>query len=336
MNVLICAGVRADEDQRPANVGDLALTDALAYGVKQRWPEAQVRSTLTGGGTVSADHIDRWIAVTTPSSLLKALRWSNMVLLGGGTMFQQDVPTGLLPSGVTRYVLAVTAGVLVTRRPMWVVGMGAERMSIWSRAASSLARRVARGVYARDFYSQVLLGPGSRLGADPIVLGDIEVVAAPEGLPRTHICLTRDASEVTIEQVGRALGGHPGEVILVRMDQRPQTDEWALAALRRRRAEIRSPAPVGGHWRPTAERIQAGDLVISMRLHLLWMGALRGARLIAIDSSPKLRSFAAEMGIPLWDGRSPLELEAASAVDADRLSVARTRAAQMLDSLETS
>lgn len=327
MRVLVVSGDRSDPDGHPINLGDALLTDALLHGLRSRGHEA-VAADLGPG---AASRTDRASAAGL-SGLRRLVAGSDAVVVGGGTLIQQDSARPLR-SGMVRLVGATCAMARFTGRPVALFGVGVEpvddRLTRWLYSLTLPPGRV----WLRDQESVSLLRSSlrrnARLTADACWLGpDIRsnqtmrnntVTLAlhyrhAAGVRADHVATLATTSEVTFLAMSRH-GEHSDAGSL----PTPVRDQLA-------RVDAVDPATALGV-------IANGKSVLASRMHALYLAAMTQTPMTAIADSPKLRSFVDEFGVPHARSLDEAVHLAPALADREAVDRARHRAQTGLDAL---
>ncbi|MEV8136179.1 polysaccharide pyruvyl transferase family protein [Microbacterium aurantiacum] len=312
------------------NLGDAFLTDALLGEIAARGHEAHA---IDFGGARAAGGGDR-----SPAQGLKDLhrhvRSSDLVIVGGGTMLQDDATDRLL-AGLPRLCAVTRASAWLARRPLAYFGVGCDpvdrlsarallriavsRSSVWVRETNSLERVRALG------------SQNAQLAADACLLPNVDqLLPAPSDRSGAAIALNfRD--EVELTPIALNALRKMGPLVVIGMSQGS-----ALADVGPHTRSLVAPSeliPEPASWRTAASAIGKSSMLVASRMHALYMAALMGTPVIALGRSAKVRSFAEEFRVPRADSLAGLDLGLARPADPDRLLAARKRAVNGLDSI---
>lgn len=304
---VLIASAAAWDGTVPRNLGDEALTAGLAAAITRRGH--RVVSSLNGVEGSDRLPADR-VCLSRPSLLVAAVRRCDLVVLGGGTLLAAHVDgaTGRLPRGHPRYLGAVAAAARAARRPVALVGVGAER---WPTGAEEwLLRRVVRGasaLFLRDDDSVALVaartGRRGRVSGDAFFGGDV-----PPPVPTARrsgeavVALSGRTSRQEVAAVAaHLLHHHEGPVLVRRMDQAGDDDLVAHDLVARLLSAGRQAyvAPRASSWSFVYQEVAHANLLVASRLHALVFAARARTPSVAVGSSPKVRTFAAEADVPL-------------------------------------
>jgi polysaccharide pyruvyl transferase CsaB len=321
------------------STGDEAILAALVSGLAARRSGVRlVAASGDPGQTRQRQGVDA-VDLRDPLSLVEAVRQSDVVVIGGGGLFQDDAgvesPTLLTPGhgGVTLYagpaVLAAAA-----RKPYALHGLGVGPLA--SEPARHIVRAVASGasrISVRDEASRELLtaigaaGPAVSVAADPAFLVSSEHVRPEDVLigmgieprppivgvalrpwaggtePRAWESAVVSALDSLVEATGATL-------LFVPFEKGPgsEDDDFALASrIRRRLARADRAAVLSGLLAPsdTASLLGGCDLVVAMRLHAAVFAIAGQVPVVALGYDPKVEGLLARAG--LGDLLEPIE-----------------------------
>ncbi len=255
-----------------------------------------------------------------PGELLRALRSSRSLLLGGGGLLQD---TTSLRSPFYYWAIVKTASLLGTLP--WCFGQSVGPLR--SRPGRILARsamRACRVRFVRDVRSRSLLQSwGLESGLSPDLV--LSLHSVPTEGKKGYILVNirpwsgnlperlADAARVLSRESGCPLCG----VAL---------DAGDLDLMERFRREGRLPAamPVS-LLRPASvgKVMSSGRMALGMRLHFNVLALIYGLPCTAVPYDPKVESFAADWDIPVWRGEGPLPAPGGSAGSPQELERAR-------------
>ena len=347
--ILVCSAAGLLAPEVHLNVGDEALTTWLAGAIASRLPGARVEATLNPG-PAGVEHVPAGRVPVRPyHRLAKAISRSDIVVLGGGTLLQEDYKDYPILSGLLRYVTFVAAVAKLTRVPTVFVGVGVEALTKRnSRRAARAVTRSAAAVSVRDEYSARLLEQVA--GRKPIVGSDVMFLSgpplhSPASPPRSGhvvVSLRGDAPDSLVEHLAQVLEKtmeDGGSVSLVATHRDAHDDPAALERLRSRLppdADV-TTLPLTASWKQILDVMAVADVCVGMRLHFLIFAALLERRTVALTSSstPKSMSFVNDLGlasVPVEAdaARITAALAAAQPPDPQRVAVLRERADLML------
>ena len=320
------------------NTGDEAILASLVSGLSRLRPGTRLIVVSGDPAETRRQHGVEAVDWLDPAAIADAVRRSDLVVVGGGGLFQDYWgvdPETLLTSrhwGITFYagpaILAALSG-----KPLALHGLGFGPLS--SPESRRLAKAVAESASSlsvREEASRRLLmeegvaGSRIRVSADPAFLLDIEPLR-PDGVlsaagvepraPLAGVALrdwsldgdpavwekeTAAALDLFLEQTG-------GSILFVPLQRGTRAVEDDVAVAGRVRARLRNAerALVLGDVGPAAETasLLAGcDFIVGMRLHSLVFAAAAGVPAVGLAYDPKVsllleRLGCADLGLPL-------------------------------------
>ncbi|MHA3702262.1 polysaccharide pyruvyl transferase family protein [Jatrophihabitans sp. YIM 134969] len=321
--VLIVSSDRSGPQGLAINLGDCLLSDALADRVRAAGHAVEVADF---GSMPRAD--GSRVMLAGLGDLARAVRTADLVLVGGGTMLQDDTPEKRL-GGLPRLCLAVALVAVIARVPVAYIAVGCDPVKRWGqRLALTTAVRVAKEVWVRDARSQArvreMLHRRAELGADAALLlrtRDAGLTHNPRERSGCVIALNRvDAAKLDATVVS-ALGRRHGGVTFLSMDQGENADSESLTpeaakAFDTLTSNLTVDDAIGV--------IASARMVIASRMHALYIAALTETPMTAIGRATKVAAFADEFLIPVADEVS--EQAAGTLADSDVLGDAVSRA----------
>lgn len=300
MNVVVLSADRTLPSGHPANLGDAFLTDSLVESLA----EAQIDAVaLDFGSARKSVHAARR-RVSGLSGLARQVRSADAVVIGGGTLLQDD--SGGRIAGLPRLMAVASALGWALRTPVYFFGVGCDpikrpvprlllraalwRRRVWVRDEPSLERCAGLGVPRRRL----------RLGADVSLLfaGRVadrhRVEPVGEDIPGAVVALAKaDATGLIPEHVQQAVRRW-GPVAFVQMYQDEGAGDASTLAAGTRRELSRVTA--GLTWSDALSEIARADVVVASRMHALYMALMTGTPAIPVGHLAKVRSFAEEFG----------------------------------------
>lgn len=237
------------------NLGDEILLETYLARLKSKF---EVSVLLPG------KPVDRW----SPWAVARALAKTDVLLFGGGGILQDK--TGFL--GLAYYLSLILLARMLGKRVV-LLGQGIGPLSLFNLALTRAVLRLADKITVRDGESLKLLeGMNASLTADSALLWD--------GL--------RNAA-------GRPPLDPPKKIIFIPREGPSMRDALRLvrelAEKSSASVEILPFQPAAPH--ETIERLKAGDLVISMRLHGLILAAALGIPAQAAHDDLKIQAWDA-------------------------------------------
>ena len=286
------------------NLGDELMAESLLDLLKKNGVPGERVAVLSAAPKAKADpggasRIDRW----SPRQVLTALRSSRTLLLGGGGLFQDatSARSSAYYWGVTR--MARLAGC----RP-WAFGqsIGPLKKGI-ARYLARDALSLCQARVVRDARSMSILqewGLAGEIAPDPVFsmvpfassggAGEFLLVnirpwggGLPEAVSRAAM---RAWERSGLDLVGVALSSE---------DQSLMEDFRSRGLLPPLRiVRITSASEARALW-------SKARAAVGMRLHFCLISVLADVPCLAVPYDPKVRSFAEDWGLPLWDGAEP-------------------------------
>ncbi|KQZ22524.1 polysaccharide pyruvyl transferase family protein [Microbacterium sp. Root553] len=296
MRILVISSDRTSELNRPVNLGDAMLTDALVASLRAKGHDAIAAdfgdSARTGG--------EARLRLSGVGALLRALRDVDALVIGGGTLLQDDareIPGGW--GGLPRLCAASSVLARLTRTKVAFYGVGCDPVE--RAGARTLLRLAVRGVpvWVRDTRSaarvrETLKGT-AMLGADASLLmgfdprgqaaDDAPVVVALNGEHARH--LTAGQVEA-LKRPGRRL-------VFLNMSQGGSFLDADSLSVEARAAFDEVTEPMG--WDEAFRLIRSAESVWGSRMHALYAAMLSGVPMVALSALPKVVTFAEDFGI---------------------------------------
>jgi len=262
-----------------------------------------------------------------PAELWKAIRSSDALISGGGSLLQDVTGVGTIP-----YYLGVLKMAQLAGKPTFVYAQGigpvtrnvfhpmirrvldrCELITVRDEASAALLRRM--GV-TRD----VIVVPDPVLGLPWFDEGKPDLPADAERVPVVGVAVRfwrSDRRDLARLADGLSLLAERRPVRIRFLPMHPPGDEEAsafvLARLSPRAREQASVAPHGDAPLDMAGRVAGCDVLVGMRLHALIYAATQRVPLVGISYDPKIDHFLARIG----------ETPAGSCDDLDAAALAR-------------
>lgn len=297
MRILIVSADRTDQHGGACNLGDALLTDALADAIQSLGHTVQVYDF--GHRRVTSDR--QRLAEGRLAGLVRAIRWSDAVILGGGTLFQDDQPYRAV-SGLPRMCAVVANMARTLRRPVAYFGIGCDPIERHvPRQVLKLA--IAKSnVWVRDIASRQrfsnYFGRSAALGADTALLAmrhiDCGTTAQSKGIV---LALARhEASSLSVELIDLWEEQTNEPVRFLSMEQQLHGSD-AASLSRAVRARLNYRDHVLG-WREAAEIVAESRAVVASRMHALYLAALHSVPAVGVGDYAKIASFCNEFQVP--------------------------------------
>ncbi|TFB96809.1 hypothetical protein E3O42_16865 [Cryobacterium adonitolivorans] len=307
-NILLISADRSTSAGTANNLGDAFLTDALAMSLMDSGFEVQVADF---GGARLVGSLPRSPILGT-LSLVKALWSTDSVVIGGGTLLQDDAPQKLV-GGLPRllFVSAVTARLL--GRKVAFFGVGCDSVErFMPRFLLGVALRMGR-VWVRDEASQGRCH--SQFGKRVELAGDTSLLYHPDlgggesrSLARASpdrggrgavVALNRShSSALTLPIVEGLLAQYERVDFLSMYQGHPVSDASDLPA---DAASALSSVSTDLSWEQAVSAISGASVVIASRMHAMYIAAMVEVPLLAISGSAKIDAFIDEFKVSSVD-----------------------------------
>lgn len=293
---LIVSADTSLHDGIPANLGDAFLTESLADALRKRGYEP--RAADFGATTSTKSTLRLPLSGARLSGLSRAIRDADVVLVGGGTLLQDDTPSGSAFGGLARLLAVTSTLARVHSRPLGYFGVGANPVTRPPQRALIRMALAGRRVYARDLWTQQLLRSSyskrSSLAADTAMLAAASPMAHAEASNSIVLAgYPGDVADLDVHTV-KALANQYERVEFLSMSQGKKSDASFL------REEVREQL-YACHENVTVEHaasvVQRSSAVLSSRMHALYLGLLNGKRLAALGDRHKVLSFGTEFRV---------------------------------------
>lgn len=303
-NILLISADRTTPTGTANNLGDALLTDALAMSLTDAG--FVVRVADFGGARLVGSLPRAHLSGTFP--LIKALWSADSVVIGGGTLLQDDAPQKLV-GGLPRLLFASAVMARLLGRKVAFFGVGCDPVErVAPRVLLGVALRMGR-VWVRDEASQgrcrSQFGKRAELAADTSLLYHPDLAAgegaalgcaSPDRSRRAVVALNSSHSsaltlpivEGLIEQYERVdfLSMYQGHPVSDASDLPPD----AVSAL--------SSVTTGLAWEEAVSVISGASVVIASRMHAMYIAAMVEVPLLAISGSAKIDAFIGEFKVP--------------------------------------
>lgn len=286
------------------NVGDEMILHALVElvqesGLKKDRILALSASPRQTEEELSIASVNRW----RPESVLRALRKSRTLLLGGGGLLQ-DVTSLRSPL----YYWGVVMESSIAGCHPWAFGqsVGPFHKKISERIARDALRRCKPRVM-RDIPSQRLLskwGLSADLAPDPAFVLD---VGPPIESGDVVILNIRPWGSLSVEIAREATAYAQEHGYALRCLALSPDDEALLKDLRSSGLLARAEIVRLTSWKMATSLFAGAVLAVGMRFHFFVLTLLLGTKAVAVPYDPKVESLAESWSIPVWKGERALE-----------------------------
>lgn len=294
------------------NLGDEAILAATLAELRASGEQVEITVISGDPEDTSRKHNVRSIPRTSPREIWRTLAGADLLLSGGGGLFQDVTSLRSL-----LYYLSIIFAARAMKVPVMVYGQGfgplRRRFSRWitvralngvecitvrDRASAEEMKRM--GIYSRIF----------RLTADPVLLLDDKAAPAPAPILADNgvspgsfgIASLRPWAGVDglLPHIGRALhevaSRHGLKMLLLPMQRRQD-----LPVLDRLRQEMRGEVSIVTREYSPLEvlgLVRNAAFLVGMRLHSLMLALKSLVPFLAIPYDPKVTAFASETGAP--------------------------------------
>lgn len=332
MRILVISSDRTSELNRPINLGDAMLTDALVAALRARGHDAIAADfgyPRQGGG-------EPRLQLAGPGALLRAMRDFDGVVIGGGTLLQDDareIAGGW--GGLPRLCAASSVFARLRRNRVAFYGVGCDPVERFG--ARTLLRLAVRGVpvWVRDAksasrVSKTLKGKAV-VGADAsLLMGFDPRGAASQDAPIVVALNGEHARDLRVEHLD-SLKSSGRRLIFLNMSQGGSfMDANALSPdVRAVFDEVTGPLD----WDEAFRLIRSAESVWGSRMHALYAAMLSGVPMVALSALPKVVTFAEDFVVPRIKDTSEIANARPAMADAEALSAAVSTATSTLDDL---
>jgi polysaccharide pyruvyl transferase CsaB len=287
------------------NAGDEAVLAGIVRSLRQIGSDAVGITALSiDPARTSADHGVAAAHRYRPASVLRTLLRSDLLLSGGGSLFQ-DVTSA---HGIFYYAAVVRAAQILGRKTMFIAqGVGPLTRPRSRRLVAGLANRLD-AITVRDTESKGLLeeiGVTRRIEvtADPALLLARSTVA--EGGSRKDVVVSLrpwegvdGLAERTAEACARCLSGYNIATLAMQPGKDAGTmEQFAARLVLRVGGAVEKVAPVSqSRLAPIVDALCRCRFVVGMRLHALIIAAGAGVPAVALAYDPKIGAFMRSTG----------------------------------------
>jgi polysaccharide pyruvyl transferase WcaK-like protein len=296
VNILVAAAEAFDQG-RPRNLGDQALGEALRTYLSEREDVTAVRYTASCRCDDATSHVH----TRDLPALLAAVRWADLIVFGGGTLIDQD-RAGFL-AGHVRLLATVAGMAAATRTAYAFLGVGAEPLrGGFQRLLFGRVVRGARLISARDEFSKrVIEGLADvvvHIGADTFLLDNQDEPVCDTNRRPGRPCLALRAD--ALQRVDLPIENDV-EATLVATDQGVTSGDVAASLAACQQLGWLQPYRLGEmqSWRELAGHMSAASVVISDRMHALYIAASSGTPALGVNTRGKVERYCAEFDVPM-------------------------------------
>ena len=307
------------------NSGDEAILSVLIRDLNDVFDKPEISVVAGNVESIAADHHTDAILWTDIGRLREAAEASDLMVLGGGGLFQDqqgfESATILTPAhGGMSYWAGFALLSHLVDKPLAIYGTGVGPLSTEEgKRLTAMSFRAASAASVRDQESSRLLeGLGIHdvpVTADPVfrITADRRVgleILANEHIPQGETLIAvgirawADDGFVTglADQLDRVIASHDAHVVFVPFQTSPHRAEndpaAALRVLTAMKQRSRAAILRGTYTPEDKMAVQsAADVVIGMRLHSVIMAAAAGVPVVALAYDPKVGNAMKALGI---------------------------------------
>lgn len=288
------------------NAGDEAVCYAIIEALRREMPEAEItilsNEPVWSAQAYGVHAVNRWM----PTKVLPTLAKADLLISGGGSLLQDVSST----NGVLYYLgILEAARLLAVPQMIYAQGIGPlglpRNRHLTARALNAAALRTVREPDSKNFLEKIGVEGAVYVTPDPVIgldmagvdaaLGQRALLAAGRhGEQPLLICAPRlwgeaDRVKLFAESLDRLAEEQGYDIALLAMQP---SQEGALCQAIAGHMTQRAFVLNDDYDMPTLLSLFKGaDAVLAMRLHGLILGALAGAKLLALSYDPKCDSF---------------------------------------------
>lgn len=295
MKILIVSSDRTSDLGHAINTGDALLTDAIVT----RLVAANHDVTVGDFGAVRSNADYSRTRITGIFGLISLVREHDAVIIGGGTMIQEDA-SNLLRGSLMRLCLAVSVAGWISRVKVVFFAVGCDplprrmarigyalavgRKRVWVREAESADR------FTKYFRRTPLIGADAALLLPQVPPNQDNGQAGALLLAPNY----KDAETLVLNWIS-GMREEFGEVVIMPMSS-GAIDDLGLVPAQSLEAVVSASTAAG--WRDVMTQFRPARAVVASRMHALYVAMLQGIPMVAVGSSPKIVAFANEFEIP--------------------------------------
>jgi len=303
------------------NLGDEAVLAATVQELRRLRPDAEITVLSASPGETRRTHGVESVPRAAPGAVLTALRGADLLLCGGGSLFQ-DATSWRSP---WYYLAVLGAGRRLARRTaVYAQGLEPPRRRLVRAGIARVLQRVDL-ITVRDHASRAVLADLGVRRPRVVVAADPSWLLTPEWSPAATaerarwgagrwcgLALRSWGSGAAVRAATDAARGASAR-LGVRWALFPMHPPGDLAVAEAVAAAVGSDAVVvrpGLGPRAMLALVGSLDLMVGMRLHALLFAAAQGVPIVPLAYDPKVRALASELGEP-----APREIESVRAED---------------------
>lgn len=305
------------------NLGDEAILAGMAASLRTAWPDAALAVVSSNPEGFLDRHGCEAVPFRDVSALVAAVTASDLVLLGGGSIFFDywgcDPDTVLTPrhQGLSLWTgIALLAA--ACDKPLMVYGAGVGPLrSADGRLLARVVFELAHAICVRDWESKVTLDSPGLEGGAATITGDaalrVSLPPAPKlGLPRPWLGVALRQWDVnadsehwqieTAAALDRFLEQSGGTALLVpchRPVRWPLTNDAGAGEAVRHRMALRDQVhaiDIELPWADRAVLLSRCDQVFAMRYHAVLFALAAAVPTVSLSYDPKVESLMADWG----------------------------------------
>lgn len=316
------------------NAGDEAILDGILVALRRRFPEVEVTAVCYPWADlrqVTVDHGVAAVDVTDTAALVAAASGADLMVLGGGGLFQDYLPTDsdrvLAPDQSNLGVwlgYALTARLLGVPLAIWGVGVGPltteEGRRLTRLTFAQAASATVRSREARELLEEIGVDTsGVEVTADPAFLldpipGMLDELVANDEIPhegalRVGVVLRawEPAPEGWTREVAAALDRvveeHDADVLFLpfqQSDRGLENDAHVALQVAAAMSRVNRRAVIHTRHSPSEKLgiLAVCDVVVAMRFHGVVFAARGGVPPVALSYDPKVSRLMGDLDLP--------------------------------------
>ncbi|NDK91673.1 hypothetical protein GYA93_19145 [Gordonia desulfuricans] len=288
MKIAIISADRTVDGGYPQNIGDAFLTDRLALQLAKLGHSVVVLDL----GPCRLGEVRR--ARLVP--FIRELRSSDLLIVGGGTLLQDDQVDTLF-SGLPRLCIFARLLGLISRTRTSFWGVGAEEIERRRAVLALRLSQVGSWIWVRDERSREIVrgqlnAKQVRISRDACLLGGAISIGSEDRFGGAIVALSSaEAGDLRRADV-QHLRELYGSVSFISMDQCGAGSD--LDAMEKDVVGEFDQVYIGIGWDECLTIIGSSRILLASRMHALYMGLLTHSDLLAVGERPKVRQFCVQ------------------------------------------